>query len=132
MEFLETTWFTRWIADAMEDDDYREFQNHLAQNPMKKEAFEELCEAVREGGRILRGEQKPSRSFTVTPVNIRRTRSRLHLSQARFAGLIGVPPATLLNWEQGRTYPDGPARALLTVVSREPEAVLRALHPDVK
>ncbi len=96
---------------------------------MKQTSFKELCAAVREGGRILRGEQKPSRSFTVNPVNIRRTRSRLHLSQAHFADLIGVPRATLRNWEQGRTYPHGPARALLTVVSREPEAVLRALHP---
>jgi len=96
---------------------------------MKQEAFEELCAAVREGGRILRGEQKPSRSFTVGPANIRQTRAGLRLSQARFASLIGVPPATLRNWEQGRTCPDGPARALLTVVSREPEAVLRALHP---
>ena len=99
---------------------------------MKQEAFEELCAAVREGGRILRGAQKASRSFKVDPINIRRTRSRLHLSQARFAGLIGVPPATLRNWEQGRTSPDGPARALLTVVTREPEAVLRALHPQSK
>ena len=99
---------------------------------MKQEAFEVLCAAVREGGRILRGEQKPSRSFTVNPINIRRTRSRLHLSQTGFAGLIGVPPATLRNWEQGRTSPDGPARALLTVASREPEAVLRALHPFSK
>lgn len=99
---------------------------------MKQEAFDELCAAVREGGRILRGEQKPSRSFTVNPVNIRRTRSRLHLSQARFADLIGVPSATLRNWEQGRTHPDGPARALLTVVSCEPEAVMRALHPSIE
>ena len=99
---------------------------------MKEDAFKELCAAVREGGRILRGEQKPSRSFEATPINIRRTRARLHLSQDRFAGLIGVPPATLRNWEQGRNYPDGPARALLTVVSREPEAVLRALHPTTE
>ena len=99
---------------------------------MKQAAFEELCAAVREGGRILRGAQKPSRSFKVDPINIRRTRARLHLSQSRFAGLIGVPPATLRNWEQGRTSPDGPARALLTVVSHEPEAVLRALHPQTQ
>ena len=32
---------------------------------MKDAAFQELCEAIREGGRILRGEQKPSRRFTV-------------------------------------------------------------------
>ena len=95
---------------------------------MKDAAFNELCEAVKEGGRILRGVQKPSRAFHVNAVNIKRTRARLHLTQNRFAKLIGVPASTLRNWEQGRTKPDGPARALLTVAEQEPEAVLRALH----
>ncbi len=35
---------------------------------------------------------------------------------------------TLQNWEQGRREPEGPAKALLRVVEREPEAVLNALH----
>ena len=99
---------------------------------MQDEAFKELSEAVKEGGRILRGVQKPARVFHVNAVNIRRTRTRLHLTQRRFAKLIGVPASTLRNWEQGRTQPDGPARALLTVAEREPEAVLRALHSDVR
>jgi len=33
----------------------------------------------------------------------------------------------LQNWEQGRRRPDGAARALLRVIERESEAVLRAL-----
>ena len=50
------------------------------------------------------------------------------LSQSRFAAIIGVSVRTLQNWEQGRRKPEGPARALLRVVEREPEAVLHALH----
>ncbi|MBE7465282.1 MAG: helix-turn-helix domain-containing protein [Planctomycetes bacterium] len=95
---------------------------------MNDKDFKELCSAVKEGGRILRGARKPSREFRVSTLSIRRTRARLKLTQDRFAKLIGVPAATLRNWEQGRTKPDGPARALLTVAEREPEAVLRALH----
>ena len=34
MEFQETSWFTRWVVESLEDDDYREFQNFLAQNPL--------------------------------------------------------------------------------------------------
>ncbi|MCA1607657.1 MAG: transcriptional regulator, partial [Acidobacteria bacterium] len=48
--------------------------------------------------------------------------------QERFAALMGVSSRTLQNWEQGRREPEGPAKALLRVVDREPEAVLHALH----
>jgi putative transcriptional regulator len=34
----------------------------------------------------------------------------------------------LRNWEQGRTRPDGPARVLLAVIARHPEAVEDALR----
>ncbi len=37
------------------------------------------------------------------------------------------PTATVRNWEQGKRLPRGPARALLRVMAREPEAVRRAL-----
>ncbi|MFW5812852.1 MAG: helix-turn-helix domain-containing protein [Fibrobacterota bacterium] len=55
-------------------------------------------------------------------------RKRLHLSQSEFALMIGVSKYTLQNWEQGRREPEGPARALLRVADRNPQAVLEALH----
>jgi len=36
--------------------------------------------------------------------------------------------AVLQNWEQGRTRPDGPARVLLAVIARHPEAAEDALR----
>jgi len=42
--------------------------------------------------------------------------------------LIGVKVATLRNWEQHRRNPTGAAAALLTIVEKEPDAALRALH----
>jgi len=39
-----------------------------------------------------------------------------------------MPVATWRNWEQGRTAIDAPGRALLTILQREPEAVIRALQ----
>ena len=50
------------------------------------------------------------------------------VSQSEFARLIGVPVKTLQNWEQGRTQPTGPARALLKIVGADPKAAIRALH----
>ncbi len=49
------------------------------------------------------------------------------MTQVAFAEAIGVPVATLRNWEQGRVAPDPAARALLRILDREPEAALRAL-----
>ena len=40
---------------------------------------------------------------------------------------LGVPIATLRNWEQGRRYPTGPARVLLNVLARRPELVMEAI-----
>jgi putative transcriptional regulator len=45
------------------------------------------------------------------------------LSQAQFAAKFGFPPATLRNWEQGRSRPDAPTRVLLAVIAKHPEAV---------
>lgn len=50
------------------------------------------------------------------------------MSQAALAAMFGVSVWTLRNWEQGRRRPDGPARALLRVIDREPEAARRALE----
>lgn len=54
-------------------------------------------------------------------------RDRLGLTQEQFARTFGIPVGTLRDWEQRRKEPDAPARALLRVIEREPEAVRRAL-----
>ncbi len=45
------------------------------------------------------------------------------LSQAAFSARIGVPVATLRNWEQGHRKPQGPARVLLALLNRNPRIV---------
>ena len=64
----------------------------------------------------------------VPAIDVAATRKKLGLSQDRFAIAFGASPATVRNWEQGRRHPEGPAKVLLQVIDREPEAVLRALH----
>lgn len=53
-------------------------------------------------------------------------RRELGLSQPEFAGFMGVSLGTLRNWEQDRREPQGPARALLLVASKQPAAVRAA------
>ncbi len=95
---------------------------------MKKELFEELVESIQEAGKIRKGLLKPSRVFDFSPVDVKRIRVNLHLSQSQFALMIGVSKCTLQNWEQGRREPEGPAKALLKVVEKNPKAVLEALQ----
>jgi putative transcriptional regulator len=94
---------------------------------VKSEEFSKLVGSVKQAGRIRRGRQRASRTFDVKPEDIRVIRRRLGKSQVEFALLIGVSPATLRNWEQGRRTPHGPARALLKVAAANPRAVALAL-----
>jgi putative transcriptional regulator len=54
-------------------------------------------------------------------------RRALGLSQEDFAARYHIPIGTLRDWEQGRVEPDQAARAYLTVIARDPEAVSKAL-----
>jgi putative transcriptional regulator len=94
---------------------------------MKEEAFARLVESVKQAGEIKRGVRKPSRVFEFSPLDVKAIRAKLQKSQSEFAQMIGVSVATLQNWEQGRRKPEGPARALLQVAMRNPEAVKEAL-----
>jgi len=60
---------------------------------------------------------------------VKTLRRALALTQEEFAARYHIPLGTLRDWEQGRSEPDQPARAYLTVIARDPEAVERALHP---
>ncbi len=95
---------------------------------MKKELFAELVESLNQAGQIRKGLLKPSRVFTCRPGDVQRIRNKLNVSQSQFAMMIGVSMATLQNWEQGRREPEGPAKAFLRVVDKNPQAVLEALH----
>ena len=57
-------------------------------------------------------------------------RKRLRLSRQKFADRFGLDVRAIQEWEQGRRVPDRAARVLLTVIDREPEAVVRALGED--
>ncbi len=54
-------------------------------------------------------------------------RKRLSLTQSEFAAALGIPLATLRNWEQGRNAIDPAARALLILVAKNPKRALATL-----
>jgi putative transcriptional regulator len=61
-------------------------------------------------------------------VDVKAIRTKLGLSQSVFCAHYGFTLDSLQNWESGRRRPEGPARVLLTVIAKEPEAVRRALE----
>jgi putative transcriptional regulator len=61
----------------------------------------------------------------VSPVKA--LRQRLGMTQIEFAEAFRLPISTLRDWEQLRSTPDAPARALLRAIEREPETMRRLL-----
>jgi putative transcriptional regulator len=109
-------------------------------NPTRKRPAEKhtaagrrLIRSVRQAIAWAGGEDIPVRVTMVSVerapiVDVRSVRQKLGLSQARFAARFGFTAATVRNWEQGRTQPDGPARVLLAVIAHHPDAVEDALR----
>lgn len=60
-------------------------------------------------------------------IDVAAIRRRTGLSQAAFSCRIGVPVATIRNWEQGHRSPQGPARVLLALLERNPKIVEETL-----
>jgi putative transcriptional regulator len=64
--------------------------------------------------------------------DVHRIRAKLAMTQDNSAAAFGVSVATVRNWEQGRRKPQGAARVLMTIIEREPAAVLRAIRPKAR
>ena len=100
-----------WDAiDAMTDED---IERQVAENP--------------DAPPILSDEELDRAFFGA---RVKRIRQKTGLSQAAFAERFRFPVASLRDWEQGRREADAATKAYLTVIEREPEAVLRALAGD--
>lgn len=99
---------------------------------MNNDQFGELLSSVREGGRILRGESSAARVSRVAEIDVRAVREGYDMPRTKFAAMLGISERTLEGWEQGRRKPQGPARTLLQVAARHPEAVLDTVHSEVE
>ena len=72
----------------------------------------------------------PAGALSASPAgapNVQAIRGRLGLSPQQFATQIGVSVETVEGWERRSAKPEGPAKALLAILEREPEAAKRAL-----
>ena len=96
---------------------------------MAKQHFDQLVKGVREMKRHVAGKSvRGARTTELAEPDVRAIREAAKISQSHFAKLIGVNLRTLQNWEQRRTRPTGPARALLKIVASDPKSAVEALH----
>jgi putative transcriptional regulator len=62
-----------------------------------------------------------------SPADVRAIRDSFEQTQQQFARMLGISVSTLRNWEQGKRFPLGPARALLRIAAADPDAIARVL-----
>ena len=89
-----------------------------------------ILQSAEEALAIAKGEMDQSEYAVHVPddVDVLKIRKKLGMTQASFARIFGFKLATLRHWEQRKRTPEGPARAYLTVIDREPDAVRKALR----
>ena len=97
--------------------------------------FDAMSEARRRDAAVRDPDAKPLKPadfklMTRTP-QVKVIRRALGLTQEEFATRFHIPLGTLRDWEQGAARPDQSARAYLTVIARDPEAVRKALITTV-
>lgn len=90
----------------------------------KRDIGQEILEGIR-AIKAHKAGKKALRTHTLkAPAPPQVIRARLNLSQAAFAGLMGVSVRTVQDWEQGRRKPSGPAEALLRIAEQKPEVFM--------
>jgi putative transcriptional regulator len=95
----------------------------------KPTAGQRMIASAQQALAFARGGDNAGVAHIPDEIDTARIRKKINMSQSRFAAYIGVSVRTIQEWEQGRVVPSGAARAFLTVIDREPDAVRRALVP---
>ncbi len=90
-------------------------------------AFESIRQGLQEAVDFAQGKPVKAVVHEVTPPDVKAVRKHIGMTQKEFASAFGISLGTLRHWELGDRTPRGPARVLLNVVAKEPQAVLRAL-----
>ena len=98
---------------------------------MKQKNFDGLKASLQDALAHARGDDNNCVKVDTPAIpDVRLIRQKLNMSQNLFCRRFGFSPETLKNWEQGKRSPTGPARILLQVIQRNPQAVLNSLnHP---
>ena len=93
-----------------------------------KTQFEQMMDGLNDVEAFLAGEQEGFKAHVPQEVDVKAIRNRLGMTQAKFSDTFGFSLDAIKHWEGGRRIPEAPARTLLTVIDKNPAAVLSALN----
>jgi putative transcriptional regulator len=91
--------------------------------------FEDLMTGLNEVDDFLAGKKAGYKVIVPAEVDVKAIRKRLNMTQSRFSDTFGFSLDAVKHWEGGRRTPESSARAFLTVIARNPAAVIAALSP---
>ena len=87
-----------------------------------------IIQGAKEALEFAKGKSNGSVAHVPDEIDVASIRSKLNMSQTQFSSMFGLSSRTLQEWEQGRRTPTGASKVLLQVLSKEPDAVIRALQ----
>jgi len=90
--------------------------------------FEDLKAGLGEVDAFLGGSRSGYKVSVPAEIDVKSIRKGLHMTQAGFSEAFGFSLDAVKHWEGGRRTPEASARAFLTVIARNPKAVISALH----
>jgi putative transcriptional regulator len=90
--------------------------------------FQDLNAGLDEIEAFLSGQRSGYKVTLPEEVDVKRIRKNMKMTQARFSDTFGFSLDAVKHWEGGRRTPEASARAFLTVIARNPAAVIAALH----
>jgi len=111
------------VVDVLDEGHERPFPNALMRS-MTDEEISAAAQADPDAKPMTEQELKTVRRIP----RVKTMRRALGITQEEFASRYHVPLGTLRDWEQGRTEPDQPTKAYLTVIAHDPEGVRQALE----
>lgn len=94
--------------------------------------FKDLMSGLDEVDAFLAGQTAGYKVTLPAEVDVKNIRKRLKMTQARFSSTFGFSLDAVKHWEGGRRKPESSARAFLTVIAKNPNAVIAALHPQLR
>jgi putative transcriptional regulator len=94
--------------------------------------FDDLINGLDEVDAFLAGQTAGYKVSVPADVDVKSIRKGLKMTQSRFSDTFGFSLDAVKHWEGGRRTPESSARAFLTVIAKNPGAVIEALHPHVR
>jgi len=95
-----------------------------------KSQFDRLMDGLNGVEAFLAGKREGFKVHVPQEVDVKAIRNRLGMTQARFSDTFGFSLNAIKHWEGGRRSPEASARTLLTLIDKNPVAVLTALNPE--